>query len=119
MFYYTELNNSLEKVLKRSEEEGLSDLNCIVIKVSLELDFSHLINYNRKEIKFIYYFHIFQAEFYDYFNTASPEELKGLIRESTIEILQKLVEPWDKEVQLDKRQISIEMFMKNLPCTSE
>lgn len=47
MFYYEILRQSFEKVMKKSEDEGLSDLNCIVFKVPIELDFSHLINYNR------------------------------------------------------------------------
>lgn len=61
----------------------------------------------------------FLAEFYDYFNTASPEELKGLIRESSVPLLQEMIGNVREEVVIDKRQVSIEFFMKNLPCSSE
>lgn len=61
----------------------------------------------------------FIAEFYDYFNTASPEELKGLVRESVVPFLQEMVKNVDEEVQVDKRQVSVEISMKNLPCTPE
>lgn len=47
MFYYEELRKSLEKAFKKAEDEGLSDLSCIVIKILIELDFSQLINFNR------------------------------------------------------------------------
>lgn len=112
------LRNSFERVLKKSENEGLSDMNCLVFKVPIDLDFSHLINYNRKiqNLSLSYYF---VAEFYDYFNTASPVELKGLIRESVVPVLQELVRNVDEEVKIDKRQVSVEFFMKNLPCTPE
>lgn len=65
------------------------------------------------------FFTFYIAEFYDYFNTASPEELKGLIRESVVPLLQKMVKTVDEEVQIDKRQVSVEISMKNLPCTPE
>ncbi len=47
-FYYEDLRRALENVKKKSESEGLMDLNCIVIKVPINLDYSHLIDYNRK-----------------------------------------------------------------------
>lgn len=62
---------------------------------------------------------VFVADFYDYFNTATPEELKGLVRESSVEVLQEMMSKVDEEVKLDKRQVSVEIFMKNLPCTEE
>ena len=63
---------------------------------------------------------IFQtAEFYDYFNTASPDELKGLIRESVVPFLQEMIKNINEEVQVDKRQVSVEISMNNLPCSTE
>ena len=47
-FYYGTLKNAFDEVIKKSKAEGITDLNCIVIKVPIELDFSNLINYNRK-----------------------------------------------------------------------
>lgn len=121
-FYYDTLKEAFDRVIKKSEVEGITDLNCISIKVPIELDFSNLINYNRKSnfvYKFIFNYFRILAEFYDYFNTARPEDLKGLIRESSVEVLQTMISNLDEEVKLDKRQVSIEIYMKNLPCTSE
>ena len=121
-FYYDTLKEAFDRVIKKSEVEGITDLNCISIKVPIELDFSNLINYNRKSnfvYKFIFNSFRILAEFYDYFNTARPEDLKGLIRESSVEVLQTMISNMDEEVKLDKRQVSIEIYMKNLPCTSE
>lgn len=47
-FYYDTLKEAFDRVIKKSEVEGITDLNCISIKVPIELDFSNLINYNRK-----------------------------------------------------------------------
>ena len=46
-FYHDTLKDAFEKVLRKSETEGITDLNCISIKIPIELDFSNLINYNR------------------------------------------------------------------------
>lgn len=42
------MKESFEDVLQRSRNEGISDLNCIVFKLPIDLDFSHLIEFNRK-----------------------------------------------------------------------
>ena len=67
----------------------------------------------------IVYLYLYLADFYDHFNLAGPEELKGLIRESVIGPLQELMSNLNEELKLDKRQVSVEIFMKNLPCSDE
>lgn len=51
-YYYEELRFSLEKAFKLADHEGLSDMNCIVIKIIIDLDYSQLINYNRNSSEF-------------------------------------------------------------------
>lgn len=46
-FYYDALKSVFDEVIKKSQLEGITDLNCVVFKVPIELDFSNLINYNR------------------------------------------------------------------------
>lgn len=114
------MKKSLDNVLKKSNAEGISDLKCIIIKVPIILDFSHLIDYNRKSFPLdLVILILFIAEFYDYFNSAGPDELKGLVRESVLRPFQEMIANIDSEIIIDKRQISVELFMKNLPCSTE
>lgn len=109
----------MERAVKTSQSEGICDLSCIIVKVPIELDFASLIDYNRNIIRYkhsILYILCDLAEFYDYFTTATPEELKGLIRESIVEMLQEIS---DMDCTIDKRQVSIEIYMKQLPPTFE
>ena len=56
------MKESFKDVLRRSRNEGISDLNCIVLKLPFDLDFSHLIEFNRK-INFILNFCTLKLKF--------------------------------------------------------
>ena len=56
------MKESFKDVLRRSRNEGISDLNCIVFKLPFDLDFSHLIEFNRK-INFILNFCTLKLKF--------------------------------------------------------
>jgi hypothetical protein len=117
--YYGQVKRSFEEALKVATDEGISDLNCAVFRLPFHLDYSKIIDFNRKHqmMKILFFMPgTFLADFYEFFKKVNPSQLKGIIREGTLPHFQTCVESLGLEgVVIDPRQISIDIIIDYIP----
>lgn len=109
---------SFEEALNTAKKEGIVDVSCVIFRLPFHIDYAKIYDAQRKAISISVFTCL--AEFYEFFRKVQPLQLKGIIREAVVPIYQQFADANGfSDNQIDLRQISIDIVIDYVPCTSK